>query len=78
MMIRVMYCDGRFDLVKQDTLDQLLEKNRVEQLQASEGLIRKQDELEQKLNELTRKGTSDESTAGGRGAPQFYEDRPPV
>jgi len=29
MMIRVMYSDGRFDLVKQLMLDQLLEKNRV-------------------------------------------------
>lgn len=29
MMIRVMYNDGRFDVVKHTMLDQLLEKNRV-------------------------------------------------
>ena len=37
MMIRVMYCDGRFDLVKQDTLDQLLEKNRVASFKRASG-----------------------------------------
>jgi general secretion pathway protein A len=55
---------------------QLLEKNRDEQLQSNERLVQRQDDLEQKLNVLTRKGISDESTAGGRSAPKFYEDRP--
>lgn len=37
MMIRVMYSDGRFDLVKQPMLDQLLEKNRVASFRRSSG-----------------------------------------
>lgn len=37
MMIRVMYSDGRFDVVKQATLDQLLERNRVASFKRSSG-----------------------------------------
>ena len=37
MMIRVMYSDGRFDVVKQSTLDQLLERNRVASFKRSSG-----------------------------------------
>lgn len=37
MMIRVMYSDGRFDVVKQTTLDQLLERNRVASFKRSSG-----------------------------------------
>jgi hypothetical protein len=37
MMIRVMYSDGRFDLVKQVMLDQLLEKNRVASFKRANG-----------------------------------------
>lgn len=37
MMIRIMYSDGRFDLVKQDMLDQLLAKNRVASFKRSSG-----------------------------------------
>ena len=37
MMIRVMYSDGRFDLVNQPMLDQLLEVNRVASFRRSDG-----------------------------------------
>lgn len=37
MMIRVMYSDGRFDVVKQGTLDQLLDNNRVASFKRSSG-----------------------------------------
>jgi hypothetical protein len=37
MMIRIMYSDGRFDLVKQNVLDQLLAKNRVASFKRSSG-----------------------------------------
>jgi len=37
MMIRVMYCDGRFDLIKPNLLDQLLEQNRLASFKRSEG-----------------------------------------
>ena len=37
MMIRVMYSDGRFDLVKHTMLDQLLERNRVASFKRSSG-----------------------------------------
>lgn len=37
MMIRVMYSDGTFDLVKHSILDQLLEKNRVASFKRSRG-----------------------------------------
>jgi len=37
MMIRVMYSDGRFDLVKNTMLDQLLAKNRVASFKRSGG-----------------------------------------
>lgn len=37
MMIRIMYSDGRFDLVKPTTLDQLIETNRVASFKRSTG-----------------------------------------
>lgn len=37
MMIRVMYSDGRFDVVKQSVLDQLLERNRIASFKRSSG-----------------------------------------
>jgi hypothetical protein len=37
MMIRVMYSDGRFDLVKKPMLDQLLEQNRLASFKRSDG-----------------------------------------
>lgn len=37
MMIRVMYSDGRFDLVKQAVLDQLLVNNRVASFKRTNG-----------------------------------------
>lgn len=37
MMIRVMYSDGRFDLVKHTMLDDLLERNRVASFKRSNG-----------------------------------------
>jgi hypothetical protein len=37
MMIRVMYSDGRFDLVKKPILDQLLEQNRLASFKRSDG-----------------------------------------
>lgn len=37
MMIRVMYSDGRFDLVKHTMLDQLLERNRVASFKRTSG-----------------------------------------
>jgi hypothetical protein len=37
MMIRVMYSDGRFDLVKPSALDQLLEQNRLASFKRSSG-----------------------------------------
>ena len=37
MMIRVMYSDGRFDLVKHTVLDQLLERNKVASFKRSSG-----------------------------------------
>lgn len=37
MMIRVMYSDGRFDMVKQNMLDQLLQKQQVTSFKRSNG-----------------------------------------
>lgn len=37
MMIRVMYSDGRFDLVKHTTLDHLLAQNRLASFKRSSG-----------------------------------------
>lgn len=37
MMIRVMYSDGRFDLVKDVLLDQLLENNSIVSFKRSNG-----------------------------------------
>ena len=37
MMIRVMYSDGRFHLVKHTMLDQLLERNRVASFKRTNG-----------------------------------------
>lgn len=37
MMIRVMYNDGRFDVVKQGMLDQLLQMNRVASFKRTSG-----------------------------------------
>ena len=37
MMIRVMYSDGRFDLVKDNMLDLLLEKNKVASFKRANG-----------------------------------------
>lgn len=37
MMIRVMYSDGRFDLVKPSALDQLLEQNCLASFKRSSG-----------------------------------------
>ena len=37
MMIRVMYSDGRFDLVKPATLDQLLAQNNLASFKRSSG-----------------------------------------
>lgn len=37
MMIRVMYTDGRFDLVKHTALGQLLEQNRLASFKRSSG-----------------------------------------
>jgi hypothetical protein len=37
MMIRVMYSDGRFDLVKPATLDQLLQQNVLASFKRSAG-----------------------------------------
>ena len=37
MMIRVMYSDGRFDLVKHTTLDQLLAQNSLASFKRSTG-----------------------------------------
>jgi len=37
MMIRVMYSDGRFDLVKHTTLDQLLAQNSLASFKRSVG-----------------------------------------
>lgn len=37
MMIRVMYSDGRFDMVKSDMLDQLLVKSGITSFKRSSG-----------------------------------------
>lgn len=37
MMIRVMYSDGRFDLIKPTLLDQLLEQNFLASFKRAEG-----------------------------------------
>jgi len=37
MMIRVMYTDGRFDMVKSQMLDNLLEENKVTRFMRSTG-----------------------------------------
>lgn len=37
MMIRVMYGDGRFDLIKTSLLDQLLEQNSLASFKRAEG-----------------------------------------
>ncbi len=37
MMIRVMYSDGRFDLIKQCMLDQMLDGNRLASFKRADG-----------------------------------------